>query len=89
MKFSKFAALAVSACLSGLALAAEPAPAAVNAAPAPVVTPPPALVEPAKIDDALRALVQSQAIVGVSALVYERGNEAYFGAFGLADRETN
>ena len=33
--------------------------------------------------------MQSKAIVGVSALVYERGQEAYFGAFGLADREND
>ena len=32
---------------------------------------------------------QASKIVGVSALVYQRGKEAYFGAFGLADRENN
>jgi CubicO group peptidase (beta-lactamase class C family) len=89
MKFSKFAAAAMFACLAGFAPGAEPAPNAANTAPPPAITPPPALVEPAKIDDALRALVLNKSIVGVSALVYERGNEAYFGAFGLADRENN
>src|SRR5690349_1918503 len=44
-------------------------------------------VDKAKIDAALGGLVQSQALVGVSALVYEEGHEAYFGAFGQADRE--
>ena len=44
---------------------------------------------PAAIDSALKSLVDSKQIVGVSALVYERGQEAYFGAFGLADRENN
>ncbi len=39
------------------------------------------------IDAALGALIQSKALVGVSALVYEHGQEAYFGAFGQADRE--
>jgi CubicO group peptidase (beta-lactamase class C family) len=44
-------------------------------------------VDKARIDAALGGLVQSQALVGVSALVYEDGHEAYFGAFGQADRE--
>lgn len=44
-------------------------------------------VDKTKIDAALGGLVQSQALVGVSALVYENGHEAYFGAFGQADRE--
>jgi CubicO group peptidase (beta-lactamase class C family) len=88
MGFRKVAASAMFACLTSLAFGAEPAASASPApAPAPVITPPAALVEPAKIDDALRALVQNKTIVGVSALVYERGTEAYFGAFGLADRE--
>ena len=64
--------------------AAAPAPAAV---PAPLPAPP--LVDKAVIDGALKSLVDSQKIIGVSALVYERGQEAYFGAFGLADRENN
>jgi CubicO group peptidase (beta-lactamase class C family) len=34
-------------------------------------------------------MVDSKQIIGVSALVYERGKEAYFGAFGLADREND
>ena len=46
------------------------------------------LIDPQKIDSALSGLVESGALVGVSALVYERGQEAYFGAFGLADRES-
>jgi CubicO group peptidase (beta-lactamase class C family) len=46
-------------------------------------------VVPAAIDSALKSLVDSKQIVGASALVYERGQEAYFGAFGLADRENN
>ncbi|HWN46724.1 MAG TPA: serine hydrolase domain-containing protein [Steroidobacteraceae bacterium] len=57
--------------------------------PAPAPTPTPPLVVPAAIDSALKSLVDSKQIVGVSALVYERGQEAYFGAFGLADRENN
>jgi CubicO group peptidase (beta-lactamase class C family) len=87
MKLSKLAVAAVFACLPALTPGAEPAPASANAAPALIPSPP--LVEPAKIDDALRALVQNDTIIGVSALVYERGREAYFGAFGQADREKN
>lgn len=44
-------------------------------------------VDKARIDAALSGLVDSKKLVGVSALVYEDGHEAYFGAFGLADRE--
>jgi CubicO group peptidase (beta-lactamase class C family) len=45
------------------------------------------LIDKAKIDAALGGFIESHALVGVSALVYEDGREAYFGAFGQADRE--
>lgn len=45
------------------------------------------LVDPAHIDEVLRGFVDSGKLVGVSALIYEQDREAYFGAFGLADRE--
>lgn len=41
-----------------------------------------------RIDSTLRALVDAKVIVGVSALIYERGREVYFNAFGMADRES-
>ena len=44
-------------------------------------------IDKARIDAVLSGLVESKALVGVSALVYEDGHEAYFGAFGQADRE--
>jgi CubicO group peptidase (beta-lactamase class C family) len=44
-------------------------------------------VDKAKIDATLSGFIDSGALVGVSALVYEDGHEAYFGAFGQADRE--
>jgi CubicO group peptidase (beta-lactamase class C family) len=47
------------------------------------------LVQPAKIDAALDELVRSGQLIGASALVFEKGREAYFGAYGLADRESN
>ena len=68
--------------------ATKPKPAPVPV-PAPAAIPAPPLVVPAAIDSALKSLVDSKQIVGASALVYERGQEAYFGAFGLADRENN
>jgi CubicO group peptidase (beta-lactamase class C family) len=87
MKFSRLAVAVFM--LPGFAQsAAKPAPVpAPVTAPAPIPAPP--LVVPAVIDSALKSLVDSKQIVGVSALVYERGQEAYFGAFGLADRENN
>jgi len=89
----KFSSLAIAMLiLPGLATAAaKPAPA--KPAPPPVAVPAPApappLVVPSVIDSALQSLVDSKQIVGASALVFERGQEAYFGAFGLADRENN
>jgi CubicO group peptidase (beta-lactamase class C family) len=44
-------------------------------------------LDTAKIDATLRGFVESGTLVGVSALVYEGGREAYYGAFGAADRE--
>ena len=40
----------------------------------------------ARIDSTLTAFVGRGDVSGVSALVYERGREAYFGAFGKSDR---
>lgn len=44
-------------------------------------------VNKAKIDAALKGFLDQYGLPGVSALVYENGKEAYFGAFGMADRE--
>lgn len=44
-------------------------------------------IDQAKVDAALRGFIQGKSLVGVSALVYQDGHEAYFGAFGQADRE--
>lgn len=68
--------------------AAAPALAAAPAA-APAVLVPPLQIEKEAIDAALGSMVQSQKIVGASALVFQGGREVYFGAFGLADRENN
>jgi CubicO group peptidase (beta-lactamase class C family) len=93
MKIFNLAAAAVLTSLLGSAVSADtakPAPAPAPAKPAPVVAPlPPPLVDRDAIDRALRSVIDSKNAVGVSALVYERGQEAYFGAFGLADRENS
>jgi CubicO group peptidase (beta-lactamase class C family) len=46
------------------------------------------LVDAARIDEALSGYIARGQLVGVSALVYEHDEEAYFGAFGFADRES-
>jgi CubicO group peptidase (beta-lactamase class C family) len=90
MKLPRSFATVALLLLAGLSARAADPPAVQSAPPAaPPVPPPPALVEPAAIDAALKGMVDSGKIVGVSALVYERGREAYFGAFGFADRENN
>ena len=45
------------------------------------------LVQPAKLEAVLKGFVDAGQLIGVSALVYEKGEEVYAGAFGLADRE--
>src|SRR5262245_41542822 len=79
----------------GAAAPAQPVPAAAAQAAAPVAGPVPApMVQPLvigrqAIGAALRSLVDSQKLSGASALIYQGNGEVYFGAFGLADRESN
>ncbi|MDH7453894.1 serine hydrolase domain-containing protein [Luteimonas composti] len=81
------------AAVLGLLLAAcQPAQDGGSAASAPATGPEATavakpVVDAAHIDAVLRAIVEEGRAVGVSALVHERGREAYFGAFGMADRE--
>lgn len=42
-----------------------------------------------RIDSTLKSFIDSGKTAGVSALVFEKGKEVYFGAFGNADREAN
>lgn len=42
-----------------------------------------------RIDSALKAMVDSEKIVGVSGLIVEKGQEVYFNSFGDADREAS
>jgi len=46
-------------------------------------------LDEARITQTLQGFVDKNALVGVSALVTVDGKEAYFGAFGLADREAH
>ncbi len=86
----KFLTTAFTVALVTMTTLAAGAAAPVNApAPPAPATAPPLVIEPAAIDDALRSMVESRKIIGVSALVYQGGHEVYFGAFGLADRENN
>ncbi len=41
----------------------------------------------ARLDATLRHFVDTGAVAGISALIYEKGHEVYFDALGMADRE--
>lgn len=43
----------------------------------------------ARIDSTLKTLVDSGRIVGISALVFEKGKEVYYNAYGYSDREAS
>ena len=59
------------------------APSPVAATPASVVT----TTAKARIDSTLKAYVSSGRLIGASAVVWEKGQERYYGAYGVADRE--
>ncbi|MBT33426.1 MAG: serine hydrolase [Thalassobius sp.] len=40
-----------------------------------------------RLDSTLQSFVQDSIVAGVSALIFEKGKEAYFNAYGYADRE--
>jgi len=91
MSATKFLLAGMTSLLTLAASAAEPAarPATQPAVPVPALIADPLVIEPAAIDAALRSMVDSQKVVGVSGLVFQGGKEVYFGAFGFADRENN
>lgn len=71
-----------------VALLAVPAsPTLARQAPAAVAQSAEVVIDKARIDAALKAMVESGRAVGVSALVWQDGRERYFGAVGMADRE--
>src|SRR3954466_10627067 len=52
---------------------------------APIITPD----VKSRIDATLKRFTDSGKTAGVSALIFEKGKEVYFNAFGYADREAN
>jgi CubicO group peptidase (beta-lactamase class C family) len=73
--------------LTGLLLAAAaPNPAIGQERPAAVET---LRIDKARIDNMLATMIASDRAVGVSALVWKDGHEAYYGERGLADRESS
>jgi CubicO group peptidase (beta-lactamase class C family) len=77
------AAIAAMLLAQGCASTQVGAPSSAAATPASVVT----TAAKSRLDSTLRAYVSSGRLVGVSAVVWEKGQERYYGAFGLADRE--
>ena len=76
---NRFMALIV-ACALGVAGACSPAPQDKTVAT-------PVIADKQIIDATLSGFVERGDVAGVSALVYKGGEEAYFGAFGMADIE--
>jgi CubicO group peptidase (beta-lactamase class C family) len=68
-------------------LTAPAAPALARPDPAPASQSASVSIDKARIDAALKAMVDSGRAVGVSALVWQDGRERYFGTAGMADRE--
>jgi CubicO group peptidase (beta-lactamase class C family) len=86
MRIAPFApAVAAALVLSACASAGAPAGVSPRAAPATGRVAGTRVVQ--RIDSTLRAYVADGRVVGVSALVWEKGAEVYVGAFGMADRE--
>ncbi len=45
------------------------------------------LVDPGRVGAVLEGFIERGELVGVSALIYEDGEEVFFGAYGMADRD--
>jgi len=80
---AKVALAAILLTLSAL----QVAPDAARAAPSASEAIEPVRIDKSRIDAALKAMVDSGRAVGVSALVWQDGQERYFGTAGMADRE--
>lgn len=83
LSFRKFAAVMVLLAL----LSFGTAPDVAYATPPPIEAAQPVRIDKVRIDAALKAMVDDGRAVGVSALVWQDGQERYFGAAGMADRE--
>jgi CubicO group peptidase (beta-lactamase class C family) len=92
MRFRQVPVTLLAAALAACATSATPAPGTSSPSTSPDarVDAEPRVVDAAareRIDSTLRAYVGSGRVVGASALVWEKGGEAFFGAYGDADRE--
>lgn len=81
------ALLWITAAALGLASPAAPQTVAQTAAPEPKATSEAVVIDRARIDDLLNGMVAKGRVVGVEALIWKDGREAYYGSAGLADRE--
>jgi CubicO group peptidase (beta-lactamase class C family) len=77
----------IHAAVMAALLAVPAAPALARQAPASAAQTAAVSIDKARIDAALKAMVDSGRAVGVSALVWADGRERYFGTAGMADRE--
>lgn len=77
----------ILAAVAAVALSAPLAPAFARPAATSAPQAAPVTIDKARIDAALKAMVDSGRAVGVSALVWQDGRERYFGTAGMADRE--
>ncbi len=77
----------IHAAMVAALLTVPTAPALARPDPAPASQPASVSIDKARIDAALKAMVDSGRAVGVSALVWQDGRERYFGTAGMADRE--
>ena len=77
------ALIAAAVLVQGCASSQAGTSSAATAAPASVLT----ATARARIDSTLKAYVSSGRLIGVSAVVWEKGQERYYGAYGVADRE--
>lgn len=78
------AALLAQGCASSQAGTATQAGTPSSAAAAPSIV---TAAAKARIDSTLKAYIASGRLIGVSAVVWEKGQERYYGAYGVADRE--
>lgn len=77
----------IQAAFAAALLVVPASPALARQAPAAVVQSAEVTIDRARLDAALKAMVDSGRAVGVSALVWRDGRERYFGTAGMADRE--
>lgn len=73
--------------LFALALALAPVMVPISVAAQPVASAPALTIDRARIDAALKGMVDDGRAAGTSALIWQDGKEVYFGTAGMADRK--